>query len=861
MSQTHFSVTFLMRQCVRLNKLANCDIMSQCAVQVWLWNRRVVVFCIGGYIVPKSRRGRMKKFIITAIGVALLGFTACNNDDLSDALDLGGDDNGNYKITIQQAVGGEIVAVNSGGIPIAAANPKDTVTLKITFTSAGSEGEEEAEGTDAQQASARTADAITGTETPAGGGGDTEQPEEPVGIPTHYLKTLIITKNGPTNDVSLIEAVNFKTGKLSYEANFKMPKGNITIIPTYGEYHEGMELDSSSALEKINIYLNDASSVLYSIDNPHADISDEFHSKLEVPFGTTVVDIEGIPVNAATTLCPPVKKALSPGYGNKGTVTITSTSEDGSSSENFHFEIIVKNQEPSGGTEYTITIADNIADAVEIEIKDDVAAIDNLKAVLYTPVKISLKGTENTFVPNTVKVTGTIGDTDIEVPLEEDDYGDFTFYMPNCNVTINAQYHTVDLDVEKIIVTQDSTGYTMIKKDGAYTLALASNGNVNITVYPIGESVTVSLIGDSETSVSSNSFSWTLSDGLNEKTIAITKDSVTAHHFLQVYTGYQAEVTGGGGSGGSGGTVEFIPTAHGGYEEVHTFTNTGSSDQASYTLGFKSKPNVYAEVLVVAGGGAGGAATNAHSAGGGGAGGLLYKNVLLDQTSYDIKVGRGGKGNTTPYNSTQYSSTSHSENGKNSSMAGGTVNLVATGGGGGADHSMGNANRGANGGSGGGNGNSQGTPGQPVSGQGNHGGYGGSLFSGGGGGGAGSEGYDPPAIKRTGRGGYGISIDISGNQKIYAGGGAGGFVYNGINIAAGPSVLGSTPTGSAGENGTGNGGSGGGTGICNGDGNTVTIGSVTYRSADANAGYNGGSGIVIVRFPVVFPKPTPAPEG
>jgi hypothetical protein len=261
-----------------------------------------------------------------------------------------------------------------------------------------------------------------------------------------------------------------------------------------------------------------------------------------------------------------------------------------------------------------------------------------------------------------------------------------------------------------------------------------------------------------------------------------------------VYASYQDTVTG----GGSGGTVEFIPTANGGYEKVHTFTYNGSGDQTSYTLSFVNTPNVHAEVLVVAGGGAGGAATNAHSASGGGAGGLIYKSVLLNQTSYNnITVGRGGKGNTTPYNSTAGAGNRYSENGKISKF-----DTLEADGGGGADHSKGNANRGANGGSGGGNGNSQNTPGQPAAGQGNSGGRGGSLFSGGGGG-AGREGYDPPAIKRTGRGG-----------------------------------------------------SGGGTGICNGDFDTVIKNNVTYNSTDASPGFDGGSGIVIVRFPIVFPKPT-----
>jgi hypothetical protein len=242
-------------------------------------------------------------------------------------------------------------------------------------------------------------------------------------------------------------------------------------------------------------------------------------------------------------------------------------------------------------------------------------------------------------------------------------------------------------------------------------------------------------------------------------------------------------------------------------------------------------PNPLAtQFLVIAGGGAGGSnpVTGAHG-GGGGAGGyrtsygtgnisggnspveLSYLPTL--GTTYTITVGGAASQNTTA---------------NDSSIVGGTINLVSLRGGYGGDAYSNQAQDGGSGG-GGSNGGNQRFEGSGTSGQGTDGGFGGVLNAGGGGGGAGETGFNSgPSNSVGGAGGSGLASLITGTSVIRAGGGGGsGYSTFGAGGSGGGAQGGKNGVnGSSGTANTGGGG-GGGTG---------------YLQAGA-----GGSGVVILR--------------
>ena len=253
---------------------------------------------------------------------------------------------------------------------------------------------------------------------------------------------------------------------------------------------------------------------------------------------------------------------------------------------------------------------------------------------------------------------------------------------------------------------------------------------------------------------------------------------------------------------------------------VHTFIT-------SSTLIISSSISV--EYLVVAGGGAGGGGDG--GGGGGGAGGVLSGTITLSAGSYTITVGAGGA--SVP------EGVDIRNNGSSSSIS----DLVVTigGGGGGVWHPtlfMGDI-----GGSGGGSspregdGGRNGTPGQGFAGSPRL-----SGVIGGGGGGAGAPAGVPLPTRSTGA--IGISSEITGIKRYYAGGGGGG--------AEG----GNTPGLASGgiyqiQNGTYGGGNG--TNTSNGtkpeytDALPNTGGGGGGVGADGPSGA-GGSGIVIIRY-------------
>ena len=286
---------------------------------------------------------------------------------------------------------------------------------------------------------------------------------------------------------------------------------------------------------------------------------------------------------------------------------------------------------------------------------------------------------------------------------------------------------------------------------------------------------------------------------------------------------------------GTGGSIVF-------YNEdvIHTFwVEEGETE-------FEFSPPSYVssvQALVVGGGGAGGY----YLGGGGGAGGFVY-NAALDVTgdsTYVINVGTGGLASA--------SASVYGGNGGDSSIKNGSTTLVSATGGGAGGNGASDYAAGVAGGSGGGAAFKNKNAGTGSSGKGNSGGKGssdGAALYAGGGGGAGAAGSDgahntQQATSNGGKGGDGLSSDISGETIYYAGGGGGGGTYRRTNTTY------STPAG-GGDGGGGRGGQesniiedkvaasgmdglGGG-----GGGGSAVLG--------FEKGGNGGNGVVIIRY-------------
>ena len=230
---------------------------------------------------------------------------------------------------------------------------------------------------------------------------------------------------------------------------------------------------------------------------------------------------------------------------------------------------------------------------------------------------------------------------------------------------------------------------------------------------------------------------------------------------------------------------------------VHTFTTVGVSSFLVSNVGS-------VEYLVIAGGGGGG---SGYQGGGGGAGGLLTGSLAITSGSYNITVGDGGTSNNNGGNSI-FSSITATGGGRGASEFSGYGAAAAGGSGGGGGHGTGVYTGGA------------GTAGPPV--QGFAGGAGTvTNFSSGGGGGASGTGETADGDEVGGAvGGLGLALDFNGVITTYSTGGKG-------------SRRNDNTTGVAGASNTGNGGGG------------------SSNSASGTAtGAKGGSGIVIIRYPI-----------
>ena len=293
----------------------------------------------------------------------------------------------------------------------------------------------------------------------------------------------------------------------------------------------------------------------------------------------------------------------------------------------------------------------------------------------------------------------------------------------------------------------------------------------------------------------------------------------------------------------TGGTI----TTSGDFK-IHTFTSPGTFCVSCAGNAAGSNEVSY---MVVAGGGGGGGPGNVRS-GGGGAGGfregktpqtpytaspLVTTGLSVTATGIPITVGGGG---------------AIGASGSNSVFS----TITSAGGGFGANNSLPSVN-GQPGGSGGGSSSTGGACSSVVGGTGNtppvsppQGNNGGSNGGGGpsgqgdvngGGGGAGEVGADgnPPGLA-SGRGGVGVTSEITGSPVAYAGGGGGGGRNGEVTAgAAGPCGTGgegaTNPSGQpvAGDTNTGGGGGG-----------TTNAG----NAGPAQDGGAGGSGIVVIRY-------------
>lgn len=328
------------------------------------------------------------------------------------------------------------------------------------------------------------------------------------------------------------------------------------------------------------------------------------------------------------------------------------------------------------------------------------------------------------------------------------------------------------------------------------------------------------------------------------KIIVVNNEGVEANETVGSFT------TAGVGVAGTGGDVTRV-----GDDWIHYFRVEIDDESDDVVDTYTFAPPSYASTvraLVVGGGGPGGY----QAGGGGGAGGYIYDAALAvsSANAYTVHVGAGGVAST--------SHDAYGSNGGDSSIVGGSVNVVAVGGGAGGN---GNTHRtGAAGGSGGGSSLKAEAVGAGTSGQGHSGGLGNEQTAlanrlAGGGGGSGAAGGDATltgATHNPGGGGKGTECDITGVSTWYAGGGGGGGgFYNGKQDAAADGGLGGGGAGSrkpasgsvelAGDGVDGLGGGGGG-----GSGD----------QSGYEKGGDGGDGIVIIRYasqgdPSTIPEP------
>ena len=331
---------------------------------------------------------------------------------------------------------------------------------------------------------------------------------------------------------------------------------------------------------------------------------------------------------------------------------------------------------------------------------------------------------------------------------------------------------------------------------------------------------TEAAIQSNDTSYSEITFAelmWTGTDPITS--IAFTPSGSASFVTGSTFTLYGI----GTGAKATGGTV----VGSGNYI-YHTFLSTGSF--------IPTEQIKNAEVLVIGGGG--GAAS--YAGGGGGAGGLLgfkYQSLTAG-TIYTCTVGSGGASSGVDVGTNIYGS-----NGNNSQFGSLTAAIGGGGGGGGSGSGTSPGRSGGSGGGGGGRSTSA-TGGAGTSGQGYAGGGNDPVnaYYGGGGGGAGGVGTTGnQSVVRGNVGGVGSATFTDWGYATNTGQNVGSVFY----YAGGGGGYGDAP-GAAG----GYGGGGGGYVFAAGLVNTGGGGGTCTNLSGAAAFGAGGSGIVIVRYPV-----------
>ena len=355
----------------------------------------------------------------------------------------------------------------------------------------------------------------------------------------------------------------------------------------------------------------------------------------------------------------------------------------------------------------------------------------------------------------------------------------------------------------------------VLSKDSGYTSIVATSDTVTVndTSFPTPIITIPSVISLDVP------FTWTITGGRPNETFTITSLINSAgEEYITAGNTYGDVLNSSGNFSSNGGLApsSIYP------EDTYSYTFTFQSGKVVEVKNISFKSVLNFEYLIVAGGGG-----SASLSGGGGAGGMLTGTVDVKRgINIRIDVGSGGGGGA-PW--------SVGGNGGNSGIIqDNSPGIFATGGGRGASYYNGTAP--GNGGSGGGGAFAgYSTGGDGINGQGWDGGSSTVYYGGGGGGGAGDVGGDKSDYN-GGNGGNGLTSSITGTSVYYAGGGAGSGFYGGGGTggAGGGGGAGGYPGSYIGYNGTVNTGGGGGGG---------------GYSGSWTKGGDGGSGIVIIKYP------------
>ena len=360
------------------------------------------------------------------------------------------------------------------------------------------------------------------------------------------------------------------------------------------------------------------------------------------------------------------------------------------------------------------------------------------------------------------------------------------------------------------------------------TSSTFSNGELYIPNYTSSNNKSWSVDVVNEINATGSETITSLAAGLWSNSAAITQITLSTDSgsMIQQYSTFSLY-----GLAAVGTTPVIAPKASGGnlIENdgtywIHTFLTTQA---------FTPFTNLTCDYLVVAGGGGGGGGI--YGAGGGGGAGGLRSTVTgtggsgslesaiatTSGTSYTITIGAGGTGGVSQNRGT---------NGSDSTFS--TITSAGGGAGGATNTSYLNGISGGSGGGASATAGSNGTGGSASpSGQGYAGGNGltdGVNYDAAGGGGGASAVGSNATFAAAGNGGAGRAIAISGSSVTYGGGGAGGNYSGKTN-------------GTGGTGGGGNGGVAGTTNLGGGGGGAIN---------GASSGLAGGSGIVIIRYPI-----------